>query len=133
MSKKKNGTQDEPCGTRGSENHNRVQLDPNEHTGGKGDSQEGENQSIGGGGEINSGKFTIESIRETFLGFTGKILRGLLTKSQNDKRVWEDRLQEARDCLTWYQNLLEKCEKEIAVADSQITEVEGMLSQLEQE
>ncbi|MGK7918756.1 MAG: hypothetical protein AB4080_01940 [Trichodesmium sp.] len=133
MNKKVNGTQSKSRGTRGNEKVDDDFADSNEHSGVEKSSIKGEGQSIGDGGEINSGEFSIESIRRTFFGFTGKILGGLLAKSRNDKRVWEDRLQEARDCLVWYQNLLEKCEKEISIADAQITEVEDLLSKLESE
>jgi len=133
MSKKQNGTQNKSRSSWGSEDDNRVQSDPNEHSSSKGGSKGGENQPVRSGGKIDSGESVIESIKEAFFDYTGKILRGLLVKSKNDRRVWEDRLQEAKDCLEWYQNLLEKCEKEISVADSQIEEVEGMISQLEKQ
>ncbi|NEN89773.1 MAG: hypothetical protein F6K48_13000 [Okeania sp. SIO3H1] len=133
MDKKVNGTQGKSRGTRGNQDEQGVQLDSNKHSSAKGGSREGECKSLGDGGEVNPGEFSVESIQQTFFKFTGKILRGLLNKSHNDKRVWEDRLQEARDCIEWYQDLLEKCEKEISIADAQISEVEGMLTQLKQE
>lgn len=132
MNKRKNGTQNEPRSPRGTKDIDNVDINTNEHTGSKGGSEEGENKSIGSSGEIDSGEFSIKSLQETFFDFTGKMLRGLLNKSENDKRVWEDRLQEAKDCIIWYQNLLEKCEKEISISESQITEVKDMISQIEE-
>ncbi|NEQ74130.1 MAG: hypothetical protein F6K23_14430 [Okeania sp. SIO2C9] len=133
MSKEKDGTQSKSRSSRGSEGYGRIQSNSNEHTSGQEASEERTDKSIGGSGETDSREPSIESIRQTFFEFTGKILRGLLDKSQNDKRVWEDRLQEAKDCIEWYQDLLGKCEKEISIADAQISEVEVMLTQLEQE